>query len=475
MIDERISTGIYGMDEILDGGLIKNQAYLVRGAPGTGKTIFGLHFLTNTDEKNVFITFEETEKALKRHASALGFNLDNVDILDLTPASSTFSESESYDVFFSSEVEKNPLTEKIVTFIEEKKPERVFVDSLTSFGLITQDRFQFRKEVLSFINYIIDNDITLVCTSEIIDMSNDSDLQYMVDGVMKLSKTHDRTFVNIEKYRGSDYRKGKHTCAITSKGLKVYPRLIPDRTYRRDVSKEMFSFGIPELDKLSYGGIERGTVTVISGASGCGKTTLGTKFTCEAASKGKKALIYTFEESVSQIKLRGDSMNIPVSNLLDSDKLVIKSIEPLRYNTDEFAYIVMNDVKNYNASLVMIDSIVSYRMALEQAEVERPLVSLVRFLSSKGITCLLIHEIQEIIGNFMPSGGMSFLCDNIFFLRYIEYKGELKKVIGILKKRQGDFEKTLRLFNLTEKGIVVGKPFTELRGLLYGVPEFTED
>lgn len=167
-------------------------------------------------------------------------------------------------------------------------------------------------------------------------------------------------------------------------------------------------------------------------------------------------------------------MNIPVSNLMDSGKLVIKSIESLRYNADEFAYIVMNDVKNHNANLVMIDSIVSYRMGLEQAEVEKPLISLVRYLSSKGITCLLIHEIQEIIGNFIPSGGMSFLCDNILFLRYIEYKGELKKVIGILKKRLGDFEKTLRLFNLTEKGIDVGKPLTDLRGLLYGIPEFTE-
>lgn len=299
MMDEKISTGIDWMDEILYGGLIKNQAYLVRGGPGSGKTIFGFHFLTNAEEKNVFITFEEKEESLKRHASTLGFNLNNVDILDLTPAKSIFSESESYDVFFSSEVEKNPLTEQIVSFIEEKKPKGVFVDSLTSFGLITQDRFQFRKEVLSFINYIIDNDITLVCTSEIIDMSNDSDLQYMVDGVIELSKTQDRTFVDIEKYRGSGFRKGKHTCVITSNGLKVYPRLIPDRTYRRDVSKEMFSFGIPELDKLSYGGIEKGTVTVISGASGCGKTTLGTKFTCEAASKGEKSLIYTFEESPS--------------------------------------------------------------------------------------------------------------------------------------------------------------------------------
>ena len=41
----RVSTGIAGYDEILNGGLIANRAYLIRGGPGVGKTILGLHYL----------------------------------------------------------------------------------------------------------------------------------------------------------------------------------------------------------------------------------------------------------------------------------------------------------------------------------------------------------------------------------------------------------------------------------------------
>ncbi|MCS7309588.1 MAG: recombinase, partial [Armatimonadetes bacterium] len=43
--EARISTGVPGLDEVLEGGLLPRRAYLLRGAPGTGKTLLGLHFL----------------------------------------------------------------------------------------------------------------------------------------------------------------------------------------------------------------------------------------------------------------------------------------------------------------------------------------------------------------------------------------------------------------------------------------------
>ncbi|TDO78292.1 hypothetical protein DFR79_13034 [Halanaerobium saccharolyticum] len=58
------------------------------------------------------------------------------------------------------------------------------------------------------------------------------------------------------------------------------------------------------------------------------------------------------------------------------------------------------------------------------------------------------------------------------FLRYLEFNGELKKAIGVLKKRLSDFEKQMREFEITNQGIRVGKPLTHLRGILTGNPEF---
>ena len=72
---KRASIGILGLDEILDGGLIANQAYLVKGQPGIGKTTLGFHFLSTgiiQGEKSLFISFSESELRLRRNAKLIG-------------------------------------------------------------------------------------------------------------------------------------------------------------------------------------------------------------------------------------------------------------------------------------------------------------------------------------------------------------------------------------------------------------------
>ncbi len=65
---------------------------------------------------------------------------------------------------------------------------------------------------------------------------------------------------------------------------------------------------------------------------------------------------------------------------------------------------------------------------------------------------------------------LSNITDNILFLRYIEVKGSIRRAIGILKKRLGNFEKTMREFDITRYGITVGEPLENLSGILTGTP-----
>jgi circadian clock protein KaiC len=88
------------------------------------------------------------------------------------------------------------------------------------------------------------------------------------------------------------------------------------------------------------------------------------------------------------------------------------------------------------------------------------------------VSLFIITETSHVIeSTAMSDIGVSYFSDNIIFLRYLEYRGELRKVIGVLKKRSGDFEKTLRLFEITAHGVKVGKPLKNLRGILTGIPE----
>jgi circadian clock protein KaiC len=85
---------------------------------------------------------------------------------------------------------------------------------------------------------------------------------------------------------------------------------------------------------------------------------------------------------------------------------------------------------------------------------------------------VLTDDVSEVTGTFTPTQhGVSYLGDTIVFLRYVEMGGELRKVIGVLKKRAGGFERSLREFEITGEGLVVGDPLDGLRGVLRGIPE----
>jgi circadian clock protein KaiC len=87
-----------------------------------------------------------------------------------------------------------------------------------------------------------------------------------------------------------------------------------------------------------------------------------------------------------------------------------------------------------------------------------------------GVTVILIEETSSITGEFAATENqISYLADNIVFLRYLEINGELQKAIGVLKKRYSGFESTLRGLSIDSDGIHVGDPLSGHRGLLKGI------
>src|SRR5512135_1965537 len=74
----RVETGIAGLDKTLSGGFMQGSANLVRGAPGTGKTVLALQYLlrgVERGEPGLLISFEEFPQSLQRDAQALGWDL----------------------------------------------------------------------------------------------------------------------------------------------------------------------------------------------------------------------------------------------------------------------------------------------------------------------------------------------------------------------------------------------------------------
>lgn len=475
---ERASTGISGLDELLHGGLPTGRAYILRGGPGTGKTIVALHFLTagvEAGEDPLFVAFEEPAADLRQNAESLGFDLDGVEILDLSPSADRFLEDRSYTAFEPAEVEGHEPAERIVEAVRERDPGRVVIDPLTGFRLLAPDDFQFRQEMASLTAFLKERDITAMFTTQPTANSPDDDLQFLGDGILTLSRPGSGRRIEVEKLRGSDFRGGSHAMRIRGDGIHVFPSLVPGN-YDRDFTREVISSGIDELDRLLGGGFERGTVSVITGPSGVGKTTTGTHFMKEAAARGERSTIYLFEEAAEQFRYRSEALDIPVGEMTEQGSLGVEEIEPMDLSADEFAHRVRTDVEEHDTEVVMIDGTAGYRLSLRDEEgLLEHLHALCRYLRNVGVTVILIEEQQSVAGEFSATQeNISYLADSILFLRYLELDGEIRKSVGVLKKRLGGFERTLRELEIDENGLHIGEPMTDLRGILTGTPERIE-
>ncbi|MFB6074075.1 MAG: ATPase domain-containing protein [Haloarculaceae archaeon] len=479
-LPDRASTGVRGLDRVLYGGLVPGRSYLVRGAPGTGKTLLGFHFLTDgapDDESTLYINLEEPEADIRQNAASLGVDLADVRFLDLSPTSDFFAERQGYDVFESGDVETEPMAERIVERVEDLDPDRVFVDPVTQFRYLASDEYQFRKQVVSFMRFLKERETTVLFTSQRSSATPDDDLQFLADGVVELAREgHGRT-VAVPKFRGSDRQGGTHALTITDAGVSVYPKLRPGE-HGADFDSDAITSGVDGLDEMLGGGIERGTITVLSGPTGAGKTTAGTLFLAAAARRGERAAVFHFEETADTFRHRSAALGIPVTDLEADGTLSVQEVEPLALSAEEFADRVRRQVEAENARVVMIDGISGYKLSLrESAEaLVRKLHALGRYLKSMGVTVILVDEIDAVTGEFRATDtGISYLADNVVFLRHVEMNGELRKVIGVLKKRVSTFESTLREFRMEDGEIAVGEPLTGLQGVLSGTPEITDE
>lgn len=472
----RVSTGVGGLDEVLHGGLVQGLAYLARGGPGAGKTTLGFHFLgsgVTNGEKALFITLGEPEDQLRRSAKGVGLDLEKVVFLDLAPTSEFYTQDQSYDLFSSAEIEHEPITQSIREAVERHKPARIFIDSLTQFRYLSTDPYQFRKQTLSFIRFLIEHGATVLFTSEGSPDAPDNDLQFMCDGVINLNSTPNGRIVQVSKYRSSAFRSGSHSMKLTDQGMSVYPRLIPEM-YGREFVGDTISSGVPELDELMHGGLERSTITLITGPSGVGKTTLGMQFMKEAAGRGERSVAYIFEEGVETLLHRCEAVNIPARTMIEQGTLLVAKVEPLTLSPDELASMVRREVEENDARVVMIDSISGYRLSLRsKSDLVVHVHALAKYLAYMGVTVILIAEVEAIASESfrLTDVGISYLADNVVFMRYLEMAGHMTKAIGVIKKRTSDFQKTIRQLDITSYGIKIGEPLTNMRGLLKGTPE----
>ncbi|HEY3704251.1 MAG TPA: ATPase domain-containing protein [Terracidiphilus sp.] len=478
-LPRRIETGVSGLDDILSGGFPAGQMYLVEGDPGTGKTTLAMQFIlagVKPGSSSLYITLSESRDELESSASSHGWNPKDLPIAEFVPAEASLHPEEQYTIFRPSEVELSDTIQKLTKLIDESKPDRVVIDSLSELRLLAADPMRYRRQLLALKHFFAGRDCTVLLLDDRTAEGSDTQLQSIAHGVLRLEKMHrsygvTRRQIEVVKLRGSAFREGFHDYTILRGGLCVYPRLVAQEHLDPFVGDRITS-NLPSLDQMFGGGINRGSSSLLIGPSGCGKSTLSMVYAFAAAQRGDRAVVYVFDEVLRTAQDRLESIGIPVREEIAKGTLRMVQVDPATLSPGEFASQITSDVQINDTRVVVIDSLNGYLTSMPgEKDLNVHLHELISYLNQKGVATFLVYTQHGLIGSMQTEVDVSYLSDTVVLLRYFEAAGSLRKLVSVVKQRVGQHEDTLRELKITPKGVEIGEPLTSFRGVMTGVPE----
>lgn len=249
MIRDRVKTGIEGLDEMLDGGLLTARPYVVSGPSGTGKTTVCMHFLmegARKGERVLYVAIDEPPNELKSNFVKLGWDLSGISVLDGTPDILSYDKTPVRDVSSErkvmalasvgdairrtsdkgpTDVTINTIQELIKQEFKERKYSRMVVDSLTSLKYFYVRTSEEYATLQSFFRTLSDLGVTSMLTVHTPEVPRPCYESQLARGEIRLHKWFDgrglTRGVTIEKYRGSSHDTRMRHLKMTSSGIVV--------------------------------------------------------------------------------------------------------------------------------------------------------------------------------------------------------------------------------------------------------------
>ena len=248
-LEQRLSTGVSGLDEMLTGGVIPGYIVLVAGSTGTGKTTLGLQFLCDgvaRGEKAMLVSFEERPEKIARLAAGYGFDLDAMAEKGLLRIVHRMPAGLLADQFL------HELNAELRGF----QPARVVLDSLTDLGFAVRDPGRLQDATWTLANMIESAGATALMTNEIPDVMgqftiSDVHLSIIADGIVLLRyveiESEMQRAISVLKMRGVDHDKNIRRFTVTDRGLEIGPLfeghegIMGGTPQHRDIVMSLFS------------------------------------------------------------------------------------------------------------------------------------------------------------------------------------------------------------------------------------------
>ena len=475
------STGVTGLDEILEGGFPRGRLFLIQGDPGVGKTTLALQYLLEgrrLGEIGLYITLAETRDELETVATSHGWDLDGIAIFEQR-FDPVLGLDDDNTLFHPAEVELAETTTALIAEVERVRPDRVVIDSLSELRLLAQSSLRYRRQILALKQYFAGQRATVLLLDDRTSDGGDRQLQSVAHGVLTMDQLvplygGDRRRMRAVKMRGVPIKGGYHDFRIVPGGIAVYPRLVA-ADHETQFEPGSLESGSAELDQLLGGGLARGSSTLFLGPPGSGKSVLGMQYAVAAAKRGDNAIVFAFDETRHVALTRAAGLSLSLKGHPGS--VTVQQIDPAEMSPGEFVHLARRAVEERNVRVLVLDSLNGYLNAMpEEHFLTLQLHELLTYLGQRGVVTILIVAQHGIVGSTMNSPvDVTYLADTVLLLRHFETHGRLRKALSVLKKRTGGHETTIRELEVRSSGIHVGPALTEFDGVLTGVPRRSGD
>jgi circadian clock protein KaiC len=454
-------TGIPGLDALVGGGLPRDHVYLVQGDPGAGKTSLGLQFLAaglRAGERGLYLALSEHEDDIRDSARIHGWDIEALEIFDLASFERSLEIEKENTLFHSADIELHETLRVIHEQIEVVKPARFVLDSLCELRLLAQDHLRYRRHILGLRQFLASRQCTTLLLEDR-DLPGQPPVQSLTHGVIQLERhlpEHgaERRRLRITKMRCVDYKSGFHDYRIVPGGLVVFPRLTLPSHDR--MPGGVLSSGLPDLDEVLGGGLNRGSSALVVGPTGSGKSLVASQFVQAAAAAGQRAAVFLFDERAPTFLARAAGLGLDLPAAVGSGSVTLRSIDTSELPPGEIIDAMRAAVEQDGAGLIVLDSWNGFSHLGGEASLVAQARELLARLGPAGVTTLITLGQHAPLASMRELTSLGSLADTIIRLSYEESHGALQRAIAVVKRRAGKHDEATRRLTLGPSGLCIG-------------------
>jgi circadian clock protein KaiC len=439
---KKLETGVPGLDVLTMGGIPEGRSTLVAGKSGTGKTVVGLQMASHFARqgiRTIVLAVEESPDDMQDSGDALGLDITRLvrdQVLHFAhigrPMDGPTIVSGDYDLF--------GLVHRIEAMVAQTGARAIILDSATALFSPRPPVEALRSHFFQLVHTLRTLGLTAVILAEAPDdygpLTTMGVEDYVCDLTLILRNVIDggrrRRSIEVNKYRRSSHYKGEYPCAVTTRGLAVFP--LDAKEQPDDITVERYSSGVPGLDAMTNGGWLRNSIIIVRGPTGSGKTMLAGLYARAGAARNERVVYYGFEETRPILLRNYREIGMPMEPFVESGHLKVICRYPEATSLEDLLVDLRQGLEELKPSLIVLDSISSNEHASSEKGFRQFMIGVAAILREHGRSALITQTTTGRTDEH-TAPYLSTIADAILNLDYSLDTYEMDRTMRLIKMR----------------------------------------